>query len=174
MPRYRRHYQQGHTVFVTVVTQARQPWLADAAAVEVLLGAMRRVKSLYAFQHRAHVVMPDHFHWMFDPAGADFSAIVGAVKREVSWRVRWDASGRHSRPAASRLWQPRFYDHLIRDEADFFRHLDYLHFNPVHHGITASPASYPHSSFAAWAERGVYDRNWGQQIPDTIQNMTLE
>lgn len=166
MPAYRRYHLQGRTVFVTVVTQARRPWLVDDGA-ELLLASMRRVKTLNPFRHCAHVVMPDHFHWMFEPHDGDFSTILGSVKRDVSWQLRW-------RRGPACRWQSRFHDHVIRDDADFRRHLDYLHFNPVHHGLAASPDEYPHSSFAAWVERGLYTRDWGAQAPDTIRGMLIE
>jgi hypothetical protein len=59
------------------------------------------------------------------------------------------------------VWQPRYWEHTIRDENDFERHFDYIHWNPVKHGCVRCPHEWPHSSFHQYVERGVYDRRWG-------------
>lgn len=168
MPGYRRFDPDGRAVFVTVVTHGRQPLLARDAERELLLEAMRRVKRIHPFRHLAHVVLPDHFHWLFVPARATMSAVVGAVKRDLSWRLK-EQAGR-----VPPFWQQRFYDHIIRDEKDFERHLHYIHFNPVKHGVTDSVAAYRHSSFQAWVQRGVYAPDWGRAEPAEITRLDLE
>jgi len=66
-----------------------------------------------------------------------------------------------------RLWQHRFWDHIIRDAEDYKRHLDYIHYNPVRHGLVASPFEYGPSSLLKWARQGVYEKSWGLTgIPD--------
>lgn len=96
MPNYRRYYPP-LPVFVAVVTHARRPWLL--AEVDLVLGAMRWVKAHLPYRHLAHVLLPDHLHWLFVPAEPrDLSRIVAAVKREASWRLKArvlrDRSGR--------------------------------------------------------------------------------
>jgi putative transposase len=59
------------------------------------------------------------------------------------------------------LWQRRFWEHTIQDEDDLRRHLDYLHFNPVKHGLVANVDDWQHSTFHAYVSRGVYPPNWG-------------
>lgn len=171
MPNYRRHYVPGHAVFVTLVTFERRPWLTEPDNRETLLSAMHRAKARHSFDHVAHVILPDHLHWMFIPGKqANFSVIVAAVKRDVTWRMKEKGE------ADSPLWQNRFYDHVIRDENDFARHLDYIHFNPVRHGVAVSPGSYAWSSFSSWCEKGVYPLDWGEtgNIPESIRDMNLE
>lgn len=111
--------------------------------------------------------MPDHLHWLFEPWTANFSVIVAAFKRGLTWRMK---SMGESRP----LWQARFYDHLIRDEADFHRHLDYIHYNPIKHGYCSVPGDWAHSSFSSWLARGAYPDDWGRQAPDNLRDMNLE
>src|SRR5215475_9645359 len=53
------------------------------------------------------------------------------------------------------LWQRRFWEHTIRDEGDFERHVDYVHFNPVKHGLVARVRDWPHSSFHSYVRRGL-------------------
>jgi putative transposase len=164
MPNYRRHYRPG-LVFVTLVTHQRRPWLADHALQ--VSASMHRTHSIHPFRHHAHVILPDHLHWLFEPANANFSALVAAFKRDLTWALK-------SEGIATPLWQNRFFDHLIRDENDLHRHLDYIHYNPVKHGHCARPGDWPHSSFAAWQARGVYPAGWGDSVPDCIAGMTLE
>ena len=86
------------------------------------------------------------------PDDADFSLRWQLVKKRFTAKLR-AASPRTSRRT---IWQPRFWDHLIRNEADFGRHLDYLHYNPVKHGFAAIPGDWPHSTFLRYVRRGVY------------------
>lgn len=60
-----------------------------------------------------------------------------------------------------RVWQNRFWDHLIRNESDLNHHLDYIHYNPVKHGLTHDPFGYPHSTLSEFHAKGMYERNWG-------------
>lgn len=169
MSNYRRHLLPGHAMFVTIVTYDRNPWLADDASVTTLLASMHRVKALYPFRHLAHVVLPDHLHWMLEPTiPNDLPRIVAAVKRDVTWQSKDRAK------APLKLWQNRYYDHAIRDDQDFARHLDYIHYNPTKHGYCRRPCDYPHSSFPEWLKRGVYTADWGQIEPDELRDMDLE
>ena len=59
------------------------------------------------------------------------------------------------------MWQHRFWEHTISDEDDFKRCLDYIHYNPVKHGLASCPHLWPFSSFSRWVERGLYDEDWG-------------
>jgi len=166
MPNYRRHYL-ALPVFVTVVTHGREPWIKGEQA-ETVLAAMRAVKIKYPFRHLAHAVLPDHLHWLFETTDEnDFSRQVTALKREVTWRLK-------EQGLAGPFWQDRFYDHLVRDEADFQAHLDYIHFNPVKHGHCARAMDWPHSSFQSWLERGAYEADWGALEPVNLAGMDME
>ena len=166
MPNYRRHYL-ALPVFVTLVTHGRAEWLIGEQ-VEVVLAAMRDAKLIYPFRHIAHVILPDHIHWLFEPgADTNFSKLVSAIKREVTWQMK--AQGK-----VGPFWQDRFYDHLIRDEADLQAHLDYIHFNPVKHGHGQCAADWPHSSFSSWLARGAYTPDWGVAEPENLVGLNLE
>ena len=165
MPEYRRYYLEHRPVFVTVVTSNRIPWLGEHA--DLLLNSMRDAKLKYPYRHLAHVVMSDHFHWMFEMRGSpNFSKLVAFVKRDVSWRLK--------ELRVEGKWQNRFYDHAIRSQNDLDAHLDYIHFNPVKHSAVSNPEMHPYSSFKEWKNRGRYDSNWGRRIPENIENMDLE
>lgn len=59
------------------------------------------------------------------------------------------------------VWQRRYWEHLIRDDEDYARHVEYIHYNPVKHGLAESPKDWPWSSFHDYVGKGVYDVNWG-------------
>lgn len=66
------------------------------------------------------------------------------------------------------LWQHRYWEHMLRDERDFERHVEYIHYNPVKHGYVASPLEWPHSSFRRYVEAGLYEAEWGQGQIDFV------
>ena len=59
------------------------------------------------------------------------------------------------------LWQRRFWEHTIRDDADLARHIDYIHYNPVKHGLVSQVSNWPHSSFNRYVKLGVLPKDWG-------------
>ena len=59
------------------------------------------------------------------------------------------------------LWQRRYWEHLVRDEDDFRHHVDYIHFNPVRHGLVVSARDWPYSSFHRFVRDGIYPMEWG-------------
>jgi len=62
------------------------------------------------------------------------------------------------------IWQRRYWEHTIRDDADYARHMDYIHFNPVKHDLVADASAWPYSSFRRCVQRGLYPSAWvGEQ-----------
>jgi putative transposase len=102
----------------------------------------------------AWVILPDHFHIIIKVDNCSISDLMHRFKITFSRRYR-DKYG------SGRVWQNRFWDHIIRNQDDMNKHLDYLHYNPVKHGITKNPFKYQHSSLAIYYERGLYQRDWG-------------
>jgi putative transposase len=75
-----------------------------------------------------------------------------------------ESTARSARQVAKRekgLWQSRYWEHAIRDEADLARHVDYIHFNPVKHGLVSRVRDWPHSSFHQYVARGELPGDWG-------------
>ncbi len=62
------------------------------------------------------------------------------------------------------VWQRRFWEHTIRDERDYAAHMDYVHFNPVKHGLVERVADWPYSSFHRAVRAGVYAGDWGVDV----------
>jgi putative transposase len=71
-----------------------------------------------------------------------------------------------------RVWQDRFWDHLIRNQNDFNRHLDYIHYNPVRHGYVSTPEAWQASSFKVYQQRGHYAPMWGWSLPDALASFS--
>ena len=94
--------------------------------------------------------MPDHVHAIITPNGNTLSDIVHAFKLMVAGRHR----SAH-RTQRGRFWQHRFWDHIIRDQADLNRHIDYIHYNAVKHGLARDPREYAASSFQRYATGGI-------------------
>ena len=168
MSEYRRWYIPGGSYFFTVVTYRRQPLLADPESVNQLRGALRRVRSEWPFEIVGAVVLPDHIHfiWTLPPGDADYSRRIGRMKALFSSN-RADQCGNNPVVSASRrkhrereVWQRRFWEHMLRDEDDLKRHLDYIHYNCVKHGLAACPHAWPYSSFDRHVRERVYSSDW--------------
>jgi len=179
MPDYRRPVVPGATVFLTVVTYRRRPLFADPANVALLRRALGQVRTEWPFEVTAAVVLSDHVHflWTLPPHDADFSRRVGRVKALVTKAVdpilpTNDLCESRRKHREAGVWQRRFWDHVIRDEEDFERHMDYIHFNPVKHGVVACPHAWPWSSFRHWVAQGTYDLRWGCSCEDRPVNVS--
>lgn len=70
------------------------------------------------------------------------------------------------------IWQRRFWEHVIRDEGDYERHVDCLHYNPVKHGHVAKVADWPYSSFHRFVERSLYDLDWAAD--EKVRSLEME
>jgi putative transposase len=168
MREYIRMYAPGGTFFFTLVTYHRRPILTAASNLDHLRAAFADTKKRHPFTIHAAVILPDHLHILIElPAGdADFSTRIGLVKARFS-RLAAPAGSEAARPSPSRVrrrertvWQRRFWEHTIRDDADFEAHLDYIHYNPVKHGWASCSHAWPHSSLHRWVHAGRYPADW--------------
>lgn len=178
--RYRRSDTPGATYFFTVVTFRRRPLFAMPENAALLKSALRTVMARRPFTIDAFVLLPDHLHclWTLPPGDADFASRWMLVKSHFS---RLCPASCKTLPSASRsakgeqaVWQRRYWEHQIRDEADFAAHCDYIHYNPVRHGLVAKAADWAHSSFGRFAERGVYPVDWGMTPIDLAEEVGSE
>ena len=64
------------------------------------------------------------------------------------------------------IWQRRYGEHQIRDEADLARHIDYIHFNPVRHGWISRSVDCPYSTVHGYIEREMIAPDWGGGMGD--------
>jgi putative transposase len=161
-----------------VVTQERRPIFSLESNVEKLREAMGRVMRSRPFKIEAMVVLPDHLHciWKLPGGESDYSSRWKEIKYRFSLGSRdpFETSESMKTKKEKGIWQRRFWEHWIRDQEDFNRHVDYIHFNPVKHGLVDRPMDWTHSSLKKFIERGVYPENWGAGPPASIQDMDLE
>ncbi len=168
MPNYVRRYVEGASVFLTIVTFERSPLFEDERTIELLRDAVRFVLAERPFKINAAVVLPDHLHLLLSPPenDVDYSFRIGRMKARFTKSLAGDAAGPTSTVASRAkhrerdIWQRRFFEHTIRDQDDFNRHVEYIHFNPVKHGYCKCPHQWPHSSFDRWVRAGIYSRDW--------------
>jgi putative transposase len=135
------------------------------------LEVIREVKSAKPFSMQACVILDDHLHWIVKPESNDFSKIVQSIKVRFTFglKKRLHHSGKLS------VWQRRFWDHIIRDEDDLHRHMDYIHYNPVRHAYVQRPVDYPWSSLGEYVKRGKYSKQWGaKREPENLAEMALK
>ena len=170
MSNYRRVHEGGGTYFFTVVTHHRQPILLRPDVLNALHEAFRKVREARPFKLDAVVILPDHLHaiWTLPPGDSDFGSRWSMIKRQVSETVRLPVPVAMSDSMRVRresgLWQRRFWEHLIRDDDDYARHMDYIHYNPVKHGYAKSPADWGPSSFQKCVEQGIYPVDWALDV----------
>jgi putative transposase len=149
----RRYAPEGRPVFVTLVTHSRLPIFVENSAL--LISAYRRIHC-EGVRAVAWVVLPEHMHAILELGPMTLSDAMRVFKAKFSglYRSRYGLT-------EGLLWQHRFWDHIIRDHDDFRQHLDYIHYNPVKHGLVVSPYEHVVSSLRQWERRGYYDQSWG-------------
>jgi putative transposase len=172
MSTYRRANITGGTYFFTVVTFRRQTFLCDQPVRDVLRHAIRETRAILPFTIDGWVLLPDHLHciWTLPPGDAAFGKRWAIIKRAVIkacgpllYREDWMNDSKRRRNEST-VWQRRFWEHAIRDEDDFMRHLDYLHYNPVKHGLVQRVKQWPFSTFHRHVDAGIYPANWGTMV----------
>lgn len=162
MPNYRRSRMPGGTWFFTLTLADRQSRLL-VDKVALLRQAYSQTQRSRPFQTLAICILPDHFHaiWTLPEGDADFAARWSQLKSTFSRQL--PATPRNASQLRKRekgIWQRRYWEHQIRDESDLQRHVDYIHFNPVKHGLVERVADWPYSSFSRYVEKGVLPPDW--------------
>jgi putative transposase len=172
MPNFKRYRVPGARYFFTVVTHERRPILTTDLGRRCLREAIEAAVTRTPFEIFAVVLLPDHLHaiWTLPSGDADYSTRWAKIK-EAFTRSFLAAGGSEGRMTENRerhreraVWQHRFWEHTIRDEDDLERCVNYIHWNPVKHGLVCRVRDYPWSSFARFVEAGDYDRDWGGEI----------
>jgi REP-associated tyrosine transposase len=169
MSRYRRAQIEGGIFFFTIA-------LADRSS-DLLVRHVDRLRQVYASVQRdrpfttiAICVLPEHLHavWQLPDGDADFPQRWSLIKAGFSRGLAIGAL-RSSSQVAKRergLWQRRYWEHAIRNDNDLQRHVDYIHYNPVKHGLVRRASEWPHSSFKSYVARGDLPEDWGGEVDD--------
>ena len=171
MSNYKRAYLPNHSYFFTVVTANRSPVFAEDKNIQLLRTAFRDVRLRKPFTIEAICVLPDHMHCIW------------TMQNDCNYSIRWQMIKtyfsrryRHQHPELkqTKIWQPRYWEHVIRDQDDFNKHVDYIHYNPVKHGLIKSVKDWRYSSFRKFYAQGYYDAGWGDGEPISIFGMQCE
>ena len=169
MPDYRRNHAPGGSFFFTVNLADRRLRLLTEH-IDALRAAFRETRRHHPFCIDAMVVLPDHLHaiWTLPESDDDFATRWRLIKSTFSRHVA--AGERISQSRISKgergIWQRRYWEHTLRNEQDFERHVDYIHINPVKHGYVTRVAAWPYSSFHRMVKLGVYPEDWAGDLAE--------
>ena len=164
MTDYRRNFSPGGSFFFTVnLADRRLTLLTDH--IDMLRHAVHATRSRHPFSIEAMVILPEHLHavWTLPDSDCDYATRWRLIKSTFSRALpaREPVSPSRAERGERGIWQRRYWEHTVRDEDDFARHVDYIHFNPVKHGRVAQVKDWPHSSFHRMVRLGVYPQDWG-------------
>ena len=165
---YRRHRVPGGTYFFTVALRNRK-WSLLVDRIDDLRQSVRYALRKKPFDIDAWVVLPEHLHtiWTLPPHDDDYSGRWKLIKgRFTHLLVKAGLGTTKNDRGEYDVWQGRFWEHTVRDETDFARHVDYLHYNPVKHGWVERVRDWPYSTFHRFVEAGIYPVSWGEGISE--------
>ena len=151
---YRRYYIPDASVFIVGVTKDRISYFTDKEYIELFRMMLKKTSEKYPFELPALVILPDHFHLLTETNGNDLSGLTKKMKLSYSTNYR-----KLYKIKSGRIWQYRFYDHIIRNQEDLNNHIDYIHYNPVKHGFVKNPFRWQYSSIKKYREN--YGKDWG-------------
>lgn len=164
MPNYIRNQIAGASYFFTItLADRRSSMLTDH--IHLLRNAYQRANTLHSFKTVAIYILPDHLHavWQMPEDDGDYALRWRMIKSHFS--RQFSASDNRSNSKIKHrekgIWQRRYWEHQIRDDLDMQRHIDYIHYNPVKHGLVAKAIDWPHSTFHRYVKQGVYSEDWG-------------
>jgi len=169
MPNYRRVHRPGGLYFFTVNLNRRSGNDLLVRHIDDLRVAVCDVREQHPFAIHGRVVLPEHLHCVIAlPKGDnDFAMRWRLIKATFSRAIPDDDSRSDSRRRRGErgIWQRRFWEHAIRDEGDYRAHMDYVHINPLKHGLVSRVVDWPYSTFHRLVERGVYPVDWAGSVP---------
>lgn len=182
MPNYHRSLVEGGTYFFTVVTYQRQPILTNEQSRSILRKAWMEVTNRFPFETVAVCMLPEHLHciWRLPEGDANYAVRWREIKSRFTRRYLVEVGpggernpSRQKRKEAA-IWQRRFWEHTIENEDDLEEHLDYIHYNPVKHGLVERAMDWPYSSFSRYVKEGIYDEGWVGGDEGRLQGLAWE
>lgn len=170
---YRRLWHPGGTYFFTINLQQRKNNDLLVRHIDLLRNSVASVRKLYPFKIHGWVVLPDHMHCIIElPEGdADFAMRWQLIKLMFSKGIPREEyrSAVQIKRRERGIWQRRYWERLIRDQQDFNAHMDYIHINPLKHGLVQQVGDWPYSTFHRYVTQGIYPHNWAGGKEDTLQ-----
>jgi putative transposase len=166
MVQYRRNFVEGGTYFFTITLRDRtRTTLTDHA--DALLSIVKDVRKQIPFTIEAMVVLPGHLHavWTLPEGDSNYIRRLRLIKARLTTHllrtgeaIAKDARGEYA------VWQKRYWEHTIPDEADFEAHVNYVHINPVKHGYVKRASDWPHSSIHRYIRDGIVSADWACDV----------
>ncbi|NNE63214.1 MAG: transposase [Gammaproteobacteria bacterium] len=170
MPDYRRNRIPGGCYFFTANLLERHQNKLLVEEIHLLRRVVKQTKVRYPFHIDGWVVLPEHMHFILTlPTGDDdFVKRIRLIKTLFARRIpKTEYRSKIRRRRGERgIWQRRYWEHTIRDELDYARHMDYLHYNPVKHGYVEQVKDWPYSSFHSLVKAQVYSVDWAGCVND--------
>lgn len=166
---YRRANVAGGTYFFTVnLAERNKTLLVDE--IDHLRDVINLVKKRHPFVLDAMVVLPEHMHLMMTlpTDDNDFAKRLMLIKSGFSRKLPKTERINKSRQLKGErgIWQRRYWEHMIRDDLDFERHVNYIHYNPVKHGYVKNASDWPHSTIHDYIAKGIINCDWGKTIDE--------
>ena len=178
MSNYRRYFIKEHPIFITMVTYNRKDILTNN--IDLLRTSFKITKKYYNFGVIAICVMPNHIHMILSLDDAkELPQIIRTLKQNFTKLIPekdypTDITESMKKRNEKGIWQRRYYDHVIRDEKDLVKHIDYIHYNPMKH-CKIAPKDWAYSSFAKFVKNNFYNVNWcNYDDKNSISEMELE
>jgi putative transposase len=169
MPNYLRMHEKGGLYFLTLVTYQRQKLFSSPKTRLLFRVSVDHVMVFHPFTIEAYCILPDHIHfiWRLPEDDADYAMRIGLIKARFTKSYLLQGNREMQRDLSREkrrertFWQRRFWEHLIRDEDDLHRHIEYIHYNPVKHGLVERVSDWPDSSFPDFVKAGILEQDWG-------------
>lgn len=142
MSKLKRFILSNYCYFITTVVKERKKLLLDESICSLILKDLEFYRKKYQFELHGYVIMPDHMHFLLSMGeNGNISKIMHDFKSHTAQEINKVLKRKGA------LWQEGFYDHIIRDERDFRKRIDYIHKNPLTAGLVKDLSNYPYSSF---------------------------
>lgn len=173
MSNYRRTDTPGASYFFTVVTFRRRKILTNDDCRVWLRDAVTKTRENYPFTIDAWVLLPEHLHCILTlpENDNDFSVRWNGIKKRFTTLAKhqyhqpeWLNTSKQKHREGT-IWQRRFWEHQIGDDNDYQRHIDYIHYNPLKHGLVSAIRDWPYSTFHRYVKQDIYPVNWAG-VPD--------
>lgn len=165
MSNYRRARITGSTVFFTVNSYQRRPIFIEPNFRLVLRHAIQQTRLAFPFKINALVLLPDHLHCIWTLPIDDnnipirWSMIKRLVSKEVGSQYSMQNISRTKRNETT-VWQRRYWEHHILNEADYTAHINYCYWNPVKHGFVSAVNNWEFSTFHRDVKSNIYPVDW--------------
>ena len=159
---YKRFYIPNSIIFITIVTNNRIPLLIDN--ISLIKDSFKNVSQYYDFELIAYIVLKDHLHCLIKPKDIEeYPKFVKSFKYAFTKNFKVGLVNptydNENIDKNNKFWQNRYWAHVIVDENDLYRHLDYIHYNSMKH-YQISPKDWKYSSFNRFVDLGFYELDW--------------